>query len=61
LLYKSGGVVGYRHSDRDAYVAAIAAAARRLVEDGLMFEEDIEHAAAAAKDWGRPRHDITLK
>jgi len=26
-----------------------------------MLEEDIERAAAAAADWGRPRHDIGLE
>jgi hypothetical protein len=44
-----------------AYVAAIAEAARRLVEDGLMLEEDVDRAATAAADWGGPRHDIKLK
>jgi hypothetical protein len=34
---------------------------RRLVEEGLMVEEDIERAAATAADWGGPRHDIKLK
>jgi hypothetical protein len=32
-------------------VAAITAAARQLVEDGLMLEEDVERATAAAADW----------
>jgi Alpha/beta hydrolase domain len=50
-----------RYPDAASYVAAITAAARRLVEDGLMLEEDVERAAAAAADWGRPRHDIRLK
>ena len=50
-----------RYPNADAYVAAIAAAARQLVEDGLMLEEDVERAVAAAADWGRPRHDIRLK
>ena len=36
------------------------AAARQLLEQGLMLEEDVERAAAAAADWGRPRHDIRL-
>ena len=49
-----------RYPDKQAYVAAIAAAARRLVEDWLMLEEDFERAAAAAADWGAPRHDVTL-
>jgi Alpha/beta hydrolase domain len=39
-----------RYRDAAAYVEAIAAAARRLVEDGLMLEEDVERTAAAAAD-----------
>jgi hypothetical protein len=39
----------------------ITAAARQLVEEGLMLEEDVERAVAAASDWGRPRHEIKLK
>jgi Alpha/beta hydrolase domain len=50
-----------RYRDAAAYVEAITAAARRLVEEGLMLEEDVVRAAAAAADWGRPRHDIRLK
>ena len=50
-----------RYSNAEAYVAAITAAARHLVEQGLMLEEDVERAAPAAADWGRPRHDIKLK
>jgi hypothetical protein len=50
-----------RYPNAEAYVAAITAAARRLVEDGLILEEDVERAVAAAADWGRPRHDVQLK
>jgi Alpha/beta hydrolase domain len=50
-----------RYPAPPAYVAAIAEAARQLVEEGLMLEEDVERAIAAAADWGRPRHDIKLK
>ena len=50
-----------RYPDANAYVGAITAAAHRLVEQGLMLEEDVERAAAAAADWGRPRHDVRLK
>ena len=50
-----------RYPNADAYVAAIAAAARKLVEEGLMLEEDIERAVAAAANWDRPRHDVRLK
>jgi hypothetical protein len=50
-----------RYPNPEAYVAAIAAAARQLVEEGLMLDEDVERATKAAADWGRPRHDIKLK
>jgi hypothetical protein len=50
-----------RYPDAAAYVRAITAAARELVEAGLMLEEDVERAAAAAADWGRPRHDVRLR
>ncbi|HKM72840.1 MAG TPA: alpha/beta hydrolase domain-containing protein [Stellaceae bacterium] len=50
-----------RYPDAEAYVRAITAAARQLVEQGLMLEEDVERAAAAAADWGRPRHEIRLR
>ncbi len=49
-----------RYPDKAAYVAAIAAAARELVAQGLMLEEDVERCTAAAADWGRPRHDVSL-
>jgi Alpha/beta hydrolase domain len=50
-----------RYPDPAAYVAVIRAAARELVAEGLMLEEDVERAAAAAADWGRPRHDVRLE
>ena len=50
-----------RYPNADAYVAAIVRAARQLVEDGLMPEEDVERAVAAAANWGRPRHDVSLQ
>jgi hypothetical protein len=43
-----------RYPNAKAYVQAITAAARQLVEQGLMLEEDVERAAAAAADWGSP-------
>lgn len=49
-----------RYADRDAYIGAITAAARELVSQGLMLEEDVERCAAAAADWGRPRHAVAL-
>jgi hypothetical protein len=50
-----------RYPDQAAYVAAIVAAARALVAQGLMLEEDVERCAAAASNWGRPRHVVTLE
>lgn len=47
-----------RYADNAAYIAAIESAARQLVEQGLMLEEDIERAVAAAQNWGRPRHVV---
>ena len=39
----------------------IVAAARELVAQGLMLDEDVERCAAAAADWGRPRHVVSLE
>ncbi|MDG2284918.1 MAG: alpha/beta hydrolase domain-containing protein, partial [Alphaproteobacteria bacterium] len=47
-----------RYGDADGYIAAIEAAARALIKDGLMLEEDLEQATALAKNWGAPRHDV---
>ncbi len=49
-----------RYPDKAAYVAAIVAAARELVAQGLMLEEDVARCAEAAANWGRPRHDVSL-
>jgi hypothetical protein len=49
-----------RYPNKAAYVAAITAAARELVAQGLMLEEDVARCAEAAADWGRPRHDVRL-
>jgi hypothetical protein len=49
-----------RYANKAAYVAAITAAARELVAQGLMLEEDVARSAEAAADWGRPRHDVSL-
>jgi hypothetical protein len=49
-----------RYPDKAAYVAAVTAAARELVGQRLMLEEDVERCAEAAADWGRPRHDVSL-
>ena len=50
-----------RYGDKTAYVAAITAAARELVAQGLMLEEDVAGCVAAAANWGRPRHDVSLE
>jgi hypothetical protein len=50
-----------RYPNPEAYIEAINAAARQLVAKGLMLEEDVERAVAAAADWGRPRHDLRLE
>jgi hypothetical protein len=49
-----------RYESRAGYVAAITAAARRLVEDRLMLAEDVERCTAAAQDWHKPRHELKL-
>ena len=50
-----------RYPNAQSYVAAITAAARQLVEERLMLEEDVERAVAAAADWGRPCHAVSLE
>jgi len=50
-----------RYGDAAGYVTAIVEAARRLVADGLMLEEDLPRVEAAARNWGRPRHELSLK
>ena len=52
--------IAERYPNQAAYTAAIAGAARRLVEDRLMLEEDVERAIALAQNWGRPRHEVSL-
>jgi hypothetical protein len=49
-----------RYPDSAAYIAAIVTAARELVAQGLMLEEDVARCAEAAANWGRPRHDVSL-
>lgn len=50
-----------RYGDAAGYVAAIVEAARGLVADGLMLEEDLPRVEAAARNWGRPQHELSLK
>ena len=49
-----------RYGNSDEYVKSVAAAARRLVDERLMQEEDVERVIKAATDWGRPLHDVRL-
>ena len=49
-----------RYADAGVYARAIEQAARRLVDEGFMLEEDVERCVAAAADWGRPLHDVKL-
>jgi hypothetical protein len=49
-----------RYGTREGYVRAIEAAARTLVADGLMLDEDLARCVQAAADWAAPRHDVRL-
>ncbi len=49
-----------RYGDAGGYQRAIEAAARRLVDERLMLEEDVDRVVARARDWGRPLHDVRL-
>lgn len=49
-----------RYGSPDGYVEAIERAARSLVEQGLMLEEDIERCIQRAADWCRPLHEVNL-
>jgi hypothetical protein len=52
--------VEQRYGTQQGYVRAIEAAARALVGDGLMLEEDVARCVAAAARWSAPRHDVRL-
>jgi hypothetical protein len=52
--------IAERYCDAAAYQAAIGDAARRLVAERLMLEEDVERCVAAAANWHAPRHDVGL-
>lgn len=49
-----------RYRDAAAYVEAIRTAAGALVAEGLMLQEDLERAVAAAANWGAGRHVVSL-
>ena len=50
-----------RYRGAGGYAEAIEAAARRLVKERLMLEEDVERVVARAQDWGRPLHDVRIR
>ncbi|HRD76288.1 MAG TPA: alpha/beta hydrolase domain-containing protein [Hyphomicrobiaceae bacterium] len=52
--------IAERYGTQRGYAEAIVAAARRLVADRLMLEEDVERCAASAANWHAPRHDVGL-
>jgi len=49
-----------RYGDAATYQRLIGEAARRLVAERLMIEEDVERCIAAAANWHAPRHDVSL-
>ena len=49
-----------RYGNAAGYVDAIEAAARQLVAERLMLEEDITRCIAAAALWHAPRHHVNL-
>ena len=49
-----------RYGSAQGYIDAITAAARRLVAEGFLLEEDVARAAEEARNWGRPRHLVSL-
>ena len=50
--------VAERYPSAQAYVEAIRAAARGLVAEGFMLEEDVDRCATAAANWSAPRHSL---
>lgn len=53
--------VAERYAGAAAYQEAIVAAARKLVTERLMLEEDVERCRERAVNWQAPRHDVRLK
>ncbi|HSS63669.1 MAG TPA: alpha/beta hydrolase domain-containing protein [Gammaproteobacteria bacterium] len=49
-----------RYGHAGGYMRAIEAAARKLVAEGFMLEEDVARSVDAARNFGRPRHDVKL-
>ena len=49
-----------RYGSKEGYVVAIEKAARELVAEGFMLEEDVERCVDRAADWSRPLHEVRL-
>jgi hypothetical protein len=49
-----------RYGSLEGYVAATERAARALVADGLLLEEDVARILDAARRWGRPTSAVRL-
>ncbi len=49
-----------RYGDSAGYQRAIEAAARRLVDEGFLLEEDVARCVQWARDWDRGRHEVPL-
>jgi hypothetical protein len=52
--------IAERYANKKAYRESIETAARELVAQRLMLEEDVERCVAAAADWSAPRHSVGL-
>jgi hypothetical protein len=52
--------IAERYASAEAYTEAIVAAARRLVAERLMIEEDVERCRAASANWHAPRHEVSF-
>jgi len=52
--------IAERYGNAATYRRLIGEAARRLVAERLMIEEDVERCIAAAVNWHAPRHNISL-
>lgn len=52
--------IAERYRDVAAYQKAIGEAAKKLVGERLMLEEDVERCIAAAANWHAPRHNVDI-
>lgn len=50
--------IAERYENAGAYQRAIGEAARHLVSERFMLEEDVDRCVSAAADWHAPRHDV---